>query len=78
MTSRPITCQIDGEKVETGVDFVFLGSQITAEGDCNHEIQRHLLLKRKTMTKLDKILFIFFSGYIFIYLFIFVVNFFIH
>ena len=54
MTS--IICQIDGEKVETMADFVFLGSKITAEGDCNHEIQRHLLFRRKAMTKLDRVL----------------------
>ena len=47
---------IDGEKVDTVTDFIFLGSKITADGDCIHEIQRHLLLGRKAMTKLDSIL----------------------
>ena len=55
MASGPITSwQIDGETVETVVDFIFLGSKITADGDCSHEIKRHLLLGRKVMTKLDK------------------------
>ena len=48
--------QIDGETVEIVSDFVFLGSKITADGDCSHEIKRHLLLGRKVMTKLDSIL----------------------
>ena len=48
--------QIDGETVETVRDFIFLGSKITADGDCSHEIKRHLLLGRKAMTKLDSIL----------------------
>ena len=48
--------QIDGEKVETVTDFVFLGSKITADGDCSHEIKRYLLLGRKAMTNLDSIL----------------------
>ena len=48
--------QIDGETVETVADFMFLGSKITADGDCSHEIKRHLLLGRKTMTSLDSIL----------------------
>ena len=57
MTSGPITpWQIDGETVETVVDFNFLGSKITADGDCSHEIKRHLLLGRKVMTNLDSIL----------------------
>ena len=57
MASGPITSwQIDGETVETVTDFVFLGSKITADGDCNHEIKRHLLLGRKVMTKLDSTL----------------------
>ena len=57
MASGPITSwQIDGETVETVVDFIFLGSQITADGDCSHEIKRHLLLGRKVMTNLDSIL----------------------
>ena len=57
MASGPITSwQIDGETVETVTDFVFLGSKITADGDCNHEIKRHLLLGRKVMTKLDSML----------------------
>ena len=50
------SCQIDGETVETVVDFIFLGSKITADGDCSHEIKRHLLLGRKVMTNLDSIL----------------------
>ena len=57
MASGPITSwQIDGETVETVGDFIFLGSKITADGDCSHEIKRHLLLGRKVMTKLDSIL----------------------
>ena len=57
MTSGPITSwEIDGETVETVSDFIFLGSKITANGDCNHEIKRHLLLGRKVMTNLDSIL----------------------
>ena len=57
MASGPITSwQIDGETVETGNDFIFLGSKITADGDCNHEIKRHLLFGRKVMTNLDSIL----------------------
>ena len=57
MASGPITSwQIDGEKVETVTDFIFLGSKITVEGDCNHEITSHLLVGRKAMTKLDSIL----------------------
>ena len=48
--------QIDGETVETVTDFIFLGSKITADGDCNHEIKRHLLLGRKVMTNLDSLL----------------------
>ena len=57
MASGPITsCQIDGETVETVADFIFLGSKITAEGDCSHEIKRRLLLGRKIMTNLDSIL----------------------
>ena len=56
MVSSPITsCQIDGETVEKVADFIFLGSKITAEGDCSHEIKRHLLLGRKVMTNLDSI-----------------------
>ena len=54
MASRPITSwQIDGETVETVSDFIFLGSKITADGDCSHEIKRCLLLRRKVMTNLD-------------------------
>ena len=54
MASGPITSwQIDGETVETMTDFIFLGSKITADGDCNHEIKRHLLLGWKVMTNLD-------------------------
>ena len=57
MASGPITSQqIDGEMVETVTDFIYLGSQITADGDCSHEIIRHLLLGRKVMTNLDSIL----------------------
>ena len=56
MASGPITSwEIDGEIVETVSDFIFLGSQITADGDCSHEIKRRLLLGRKVMTKLDSI-----------------------
>ena len=55
--SRPITSwQTDGETMETVTDFIFLGSKITADGDCNHEIKRHLVLGRKAMTNLDSIL----------------------
>ena len=57
MASSPITSwQIDGKTVETVSDFIFLGSKITADGDCNHEINRCLLLGRKVMTNLDSIL----------------------
>ena len=57
MASAPITAQqIDGETVETVSDFMFLGSKITADGDCSHEIKRRLLLERKVMTNLDSIL----------------------
>ena len=57
MASGPITSwEIDGETVETVVDFIFLGSKITADGDCGHEIKRHLLLRRKVMSNLDSIL----------------------
>ena len=57
MASGPITSWlIDGETVETGTDFIFLGSKITADGDCSHEIKRRLLLGRKVMTSLDSIL----------------------
>ena len=57
MASSPITSwQIDGETVETVADFIFLASKITADGDCNHESKRHLLLGRKVMTNLDNIL----------------------
>ena len=57
MASGPITSwQIDGETLETVSDFIFLGSKITANGDCSHEIKRHLLLGRKVMTNLDNIL----------------------
>ena len=56
MASDPITSwQVDGETVETVADFIFLGSKITADGDCSHEINRHLLLGRKVMTNLDSI-----------------------
>ena len=57
MASGPITSwQTDGETMETVTDFIFLGSKITAEGDCCHEIKRRLLLGRKVMTNLDSIL----------------------
>ena len=57
MASGPITSwQIDGETMETVTDFHLLGSKITADGDCSHEIKRHLLLGRKAMTNLDSIL----------------------
>ena len=57
MASSPITSwQIDGETMETATDFIFLGSKITADGDCSHEIKTHLLLERKVMTNLDSIL----------------------
>ena len=57
MVSGPIiSWQIDGEKLETMTDFIFLGSKITADDDCSHEIKRHLLLGRKAMTNLDSIL----------------------
>ena len=57
MASGPITSwEIDGETVETVADFIFLGSKITADGDCSHKIKRHLLLGRKAMTNLDSIL----------------------
>ena len=57
MASGPITSwQIDGEIMETVTDFIFLGSKITEDGDCSHEIKRHLLLRRKLMTNLDRVL----------------------
>ena len=57
MASGPITSwQIDGETVETVADFIFLGTKITADGDCSHKIKRRLLLERKAMTNLDSIL----------------------
>ena len=57
MASGPITSwEIDGETVEAVADFIFWGSKITADGDCSHEIKRHLLLGRKVMTNLDSIL----------------------
>ena len=56
MASSPITLwEIDGETVDTVSDFIFLGSKITADGDCSHEIKRHLLLGRKVMSNLDSI-----------------------
>ena len=56
MASGPITSwEIDGKTVETMADFIFLGSKITADSDCSHEMTRHLLLGRKVMTKLDSI-----------------------
>ena len=57
MASSPTTSwQTDGETMETVTDFIFLGSKITADGDCSHEMKRHLLLRRKAMTNLDSIL----------------------
>ena len=57
MASGPITsCQIEGGKVEVVTDFLFLGSKITADGDCSHEIRRHLLSGRKAMTNIDSVL----------------------
>ena len=57
MVSSPITsCQIDGEKVKTVTGFIFWGSKITVDGDCSHEINRYLFLRRKAMTNLDSIL----------------------
>ena len=57
MASSPITAwQIEGEKVETVTDFLFMDSKITADGDCSHKIRRHLLLRRKATTNLDNIL----------------------
>ena len=57
MASGPIiSWQIDGETMETVRDFIFLGSQITADGECSHEIERHLLLERKPLTNLDSLL----------------------
>ena len=57
MTSDSITSwQIEGKKVETVADFIFLGSKITADGDCSHEIKRRLLLERKAMTDIDSVL----------------------
>ena len=54
MASGPVTSwQIDGETIETVTDFILLGSKITADGDCSHEIKKHLLLERKPMTNLD-------------------------
>ena len=57
MASGPMTSwQIDGETMETGINFIWGGSQITADGDCSHEIKRCLLLRRKVMTNLDSVL----------------------
>ena len=57
MTSDPIiSWQLEGGKVKTVIDFIFLGSKITVDGDCSHEIKRHLLLGRKAMTNLDSTL----------------------
>ena len=57
MASNPITAwQIEGEKVKAVIDFIFLGSKITVDGDCSHEIKRLLLLGRKAMTNLDRVL----------------------
>ena len=55
IASGPTSWEIDGETVETVSDFIFLGSKITIDGDCSHEIKRHLLLGRKVMTNLDSI-----------------------
>ena len=55
MTSSITSWQIDGETMETATEFIFLGSKITADGDCSHKIKRHLFLGRKAMTKLDSI-----------------------
>ena len=55
-SSPSTSCQIDGETMETGTDFIFLGSKVTADGDCGHEIKSCLLLGRKVMTNLDNIL----------------------
>ena len=56
MASGPITSwQIESETMETVTDFIFLGSKVTADGDCSHETKRHLLLRRKAMTNLDSI-----------------------
>ena len=56
MASGPITSwQIEGEKVDVVTDFLFLGSKITVDGDCNHEVKRHLFLGRKAMTDLDSV-----------------------
>ena len=56
MASGPITSwQIEGKKVEAVIDFIFLGSKITADSDCSHDIKRHLLLERKTVTNLDSV-----------------------
>ena len=56
MASGPITWETDGETVETVSDFIFLGSKVTTDGDCSHEIKRRLLLGRKVMTKPDSML----------------------
>ena len=57
MASGPITSQqIEGERMETVTDFIFLGFKVTADGDCSHEIKRHVLLGRKAMTNLDGVL----------------------
>ena len=76
MASSTITSgQIDEEKMETVTDFIFLGSKIIADGDCNHEIKRCLLLGRKAMTKLDSILKsrdIYIYMYIYIYMLIYI------
>ena len=57
MASGPITLwQIDGGKVETMTDFIFFGSKVTADGECSHELKRHLILRRKDLTNLDSVL----------------------
>ena len=64
MASGPITSwQIVGETIETVIDFIFLGSKITAGGDCSHEIKRRLFIGRKAMTNLDNIFFFFFFSF---------------
>jgi len=72
MASGSITSwQIGGETVETVADFIFLGSNIMADGDCSHEIKRRLLLSRKVMTNLDSVFFFFFYAWKLFYLFIY-------
>ena len=78
MASGPITSwQIDGETVERVADFTFLGSKITADGDCCNEIKRRLLLGRKVMSNLDSILFFFLFEFYFIFSYFFYFSFFL-